>query len=118
MNRKQRQAIAKQLSDIATRFGASVTLDDSTERGCITFNADFADVSAMSWIDDTLAPGVMIHWHSAKRDIEWLPFLESVNQFHRRKATQYGATADLACANFQAMCRAVSNGRAFREVAP
>lgn len=111
MNAKQRATIAAQLATIATKHGATVAIDARSDEH--VFTATFPDISVSVFIDGALGGGQMAHWHSAKRPIASLPFLDSVNEYHRAKASQYGASADLLAAKFQAACRAAGNGRLF-----
>lgn len=114
MNRKQRIEIATRLSKIAAERGAKVTIreDDPRWRN-VMVEADFDSVQVSIDVDDKLGVGLCAHWYGAKRPLRHIPAFDSVNECHRRKATQYRPGILIFYRDFEAACDAVKSGAAF-----
>lgn len=111
MNKKQREAIANRLCEIARQAGAIVDVCHGSK--VAVFSADFPDVSVSVDINDLHKGGLMAHWYMAKRDLRMGTWFDSINECHKRKATLYRGNAEYFYTAFEYACDAVSSREAF-----
>lgn len=111
MNRKDREKLAATLARMATNAGATVTITPDGRETRV--QCTFPRVSVSFGVGGTLAPGILASWYDATADLVPGPWADSVNPYHRRKATLWGADDIEFCTRFYRACRAVSDGRAF-----
>lgn len=112
MTRRDREKLAATLGRIASTHGASVTITPDGRKEA-RVECVFPSVSVSLTIGGTLAPGILASWYGATRDLAPGPWFDSVNAYHHRKATLWGADDVEFGARFYRACRAVADGRAF-----
>lgn len=113
MIRAEREKLASCLGRVASAAGAAVTI--SHEPRTTRVECVFSEVSVSFDIDGALGGGILASWYGAKRPLAGGFWFDSVNERHRRKATQYGGDDISFGQKFGQACRAVASGRAFLE---
>lgn len=108
MNAKQRRALADRLIAIATHAGAAASRVDLTRSIDLRFVFP-TGAECVIWLRDS--PGCH-HWSTRNRYFDPLPF-NSVNDYHRGKATGYGQGVESFVHDFEGACLAVKTGWAF-----
>lgn len=111
MNKKQRTEIATRLAAIAAEHGAHVTTQHHAREVWVRAKWP-GKVSTSFEIDNAFNGGILAPWHDAEQPLA-LTFADSVNPFHRRKATLYRDSADAFADAFAECCRQVQTGEAF-----
>ena len=103
MNKARFREIVGKLKGIAAAKGATAEVEEDA------FIARFQDVAFSVFVDD--GP-IGVHWHSAKRDLAPAPF-DSINDVHKRKATQWRDDWPSLFSALESSCAAVVDGTAF-----
>lgn len=113
MNAKQRRALAYRLADIAKAHCGHWTLEEIKGSRCTTFEARWNAVFVSVDIDDIHGGGLFAAWYGATRPLADSSVFDSVNPYHRRKASLYRDNAAAFLEAFAEACAAVADGSAF-----
>lgn len=117
MRLKDRQALADQCAAIAARHGAEVEILPrgilGTEHETLV-RLEFADIGVSFDIGGCLAPGVLVHFYGAKRDLKHHAVFDSINECHRRKATTWNDDSGPVFLRWlDATCAVIAKGEVF-----